>query len=160
MAKQILLNLMISFVWMFLNENWTGTSFLIGYVIGAISIGLLHRFWPQPNYLIRLWAVIKLLLLFIKELFVSSYDVLVHILRPKLTIKPGIIALETELKSDWEVTLLSCLICLTPGTLTLDVSRSGGTLYIHAMNVDDAEQLSRQIKDSFEKAIMEVTRPC
>ncbi|MDQ0113187.1 Na+/H+ antiporter subunit E [Paenibacillus harenae] len=160
MAVQLLLNLVIAVVWMFLNDNWTASGFIVGFLIGAITIGLMRRFWPQPYYLIRLWAVVKLLALFMKELIVSSYAVLVHIVRPKLTIRPGIFAYKTELKSDWEVTVLSCLICLTPGTLTMDVSRDGGTLYIHAMDIDDVEELSRQIKGSFEKAIMEVTRSC
>lgn len=106
----------------------------------------------------RAWAVVKLFVLFNKELFVSSYAVLVQILKPKLSIRPGIFAMKTELKSNWEITLLSCLICLTPGTLTLDISGDGETLYIHAMDIEDAEQLSQQIKNTFEKAIMEVTR--
>lgn len=106
----------------------------------------------------RTWAVLKLFALFNKELFISSFAVIVQIMRPKLTIRPGIFELKTELKSNWEITLLSCLICLTPGTLTLDVSRDGETLYIHAIDIEDAEQLADQIKGSFEKAIMEVTR--
>lgn len=158
MAHQLLLNLIIAFIWMFLNEDWSAAGFIVGFAIGAIAIGLMRRFWPQPFYMIRLWAIAKLLALFMKELIVSSYAVLVHIVRPKLTIRPGIFAYRTDLKSDWEVTVLSCLICLTPGTLTMDVSRDGGTLYIHAMDIDDAEELSKQIKGSFEKAIMEVTR--
>ncbi|RJE83289.1 hypothetical protein D3P07_25325 [Paenibacillus sp. 1011MAR3C5] len=106
----------------------------------------------------RTWAGVKLLFIFNRELFISSYVVLRQILQPKLSIRPGIFAMKTELKSNWEITLLSCLICLTPGTLTLDVAGDGETLYIHAMDIEDAEQLSHQIKNSFERAIMEVTR--
>ncbi|OMF25823.1 Na+/H+ antiporter subunit E [Paenibacillus sp. FSL H8-0548] len=158
MALQILLNFIIAVVWMFLHNEWSFPRFTIGYVIGAAIMGLLSRIWPHDFYLKRAWAVIKLLILFTKELFVSSFVVMGLIIKPKLSIRPGIIALQTELKSDWEITVLSCLICLTPGTLTLDVSRDGRTLYIHAMDINDAELLSQQIKDSFEKAIMEVTR--
>lgn len=109
-------------------------------------------------YLSRVWPIFKLLLLFMRELVVSSFTVIRHILRPKLTIRPGIFAYETALKSDWEITLLSCLICLTPGTLTLEVSGEGRTLYIHALDIEDANLLSEQIRETFEKAIMEVTR--
>ncbi|MGO4694394.1 Na+/H+ antiporter subunit E [Paenibacillus sp. 2TAB26] len=158
MALQILLNLIISFVWMFLHNDWSAPRFIVGYIIGILFIGLLSRFWPHDFYMKRVWAILKLLVLFIKELFVSSFVVIGLIIRPKLAIRPGIFALQTELKTDWEITVLSCLICLTPGTLTLDVSKDGRTLYIHAMDMDDAELLSQQIKDSFEKAIMEVTR--
>ncbi|MGO4181016.1 Na+/H+ antiporter subunit E [Paenibacillus sp. MCAF9] len=158
MALQILLNLIISIVWMFLHNDWSAPRFIVGYIIGILFIGLLSRFWPHDFYMRRVWAILKLLVLFIKELFVSSFVVIGLIVRPKLAIRPGIFALQTELKTDWEITVLSCLICLTPGTLTLDVSKDGRTLYIHAMDMDDAELLSQQIKDSFEKAIMEVTR--
>lgn len=106
----------------------------------------------------KTWAAVKLFALFNKELFLSSVTVLVDVLRPKLRIRPGIFRFETELKSDFELTLLSCLICLTPGTLTLDVSGDGGALYIHAMDIDDADKLTAHIKGSFERAIMEVTR--
>lgn len=50
------------------------------------------------------------------------------------------------------------LICLTPGTLTLDVSKDGKTLYIHAIDIKDAQLLVTQIRGTFERAIREVTR--
>lgn len=158
MAAQLLLNLIIAFVWMFLSNDWSAPRFIVGYIIGMVCIGLLNRFWSSDFYLKRLWAVVKLLVLFIKELFISSFAVMAQIIRPRLAIRPGIFALKTELSSDWEITMLSCLICLTPGTLTLNVSRDGQTLYIHAMDIEDADELSKQIKGTFEKAIMEVTR--
>ncbi|WP_054955340.1 Na+/H+ antiporter subunit E [Paenibacillus dakarensis] len=158
MGHQILLNLIISFVWMFLNSDWSIQSFILGYLIGAVLIGLLRRFWPHDFYLRRLWAVIALLLLFLKELIKSSFTVIGQVLRPKLNIRPGIFEYETELKTDWEVTVLSCLICLTPGTLTMEVSHDQKKLYIHAMDIEDKDEVVRQIKDSFEKAILEVTR--
>lgn len=158
MAVQILLNLLIAVIWMFLSNDWSAPRFTVGYLIGALFIGILNRFWPHDFYLKRMWAVIRLLALFMKELFLSGLAVIRQILRPRLNVRPGIFALETRLQSDWEVTLLACLITLTPGTLTLDVSRDGRILYIHAMDIQDAAQLSEQIKGSFEKAIMEVTR--
>ncbi|WP_213528050.1 Na+/H+ antiporter subunit E [Paenibacillus cisolokensis] len=158
MALQILLNFILAFVWMFLNDDWSFPRFAAGYLIGLTFIAILRRFWPHEFYVRKLWAVVKLLALFAKELFISSIAVLRHIVSPKLNIRPGIFAFRTELRSDWEVTVLSCLICLTPGTLTLEVSGEGDVLYIHAMDIDDAEKLGEQIKGTFEKAIMEVTR--
>ncbi len=106
-----------------------------------------------------LWAIVKLIALFVKELFVSGFTVVGQILRPGLRhLRPGIFAYRTVLKSDWEITLLSCLICLTPGTLTLEVSRDGHTLYIHAMDIGDKDAVTEQIRGTFEKAILEVTR--
>ncbi|XEC93149.1 Na+/H+ antiporter subunit E [Paenibacillus tarimensis] len=158
MAFQIVLNLIIAIVWMFLNDEWTFAHFLIGFLIGVLFIFALRRFFNDRFYMRRVWAIIKLILLFLKELLLSNIAVTAELLRPKLNIRPGIFALETDLKSDWEVTLLACLITLTPGTLTLEVSPDKRTLYIHAMDIPDAKELVQQIKCSFERAIMEVTR--
>lgn len=158
MALQILINLLIAFLWMLLNTNSSGASFIVGYVLGIAILLILRKSWTRPFYLNRLWAMLKLLLIFIRELLISNFVVIGHIIRPKLSIRPGIIAYETALTSDWEITLLSCLICLTPGTLTLDVSGDRKTLYIHAIDIDNAGVLAAQIRGTFEHAILEVTR--
>jgi len=158
LAFQFLINLLIAVLWMFLYNDFSPNRFILGFLVGLGCVGLFSRFWPDGFYLRKSWAVLKLFVLFVKELFLSSFSVIYHIIRPRLAFRPGIFAFETELKSDWEITVLSCLICLTPGTLTLDVSPDNRTLYIHAIDIEDAEIISQQIKDTFEKAIMEVTR--
>ncbi|WP_151736911.1 Na+/H+ antiporter subunit E ['Paenibacillus yunnanensis' Narsing Rao et al. 2020] len=160
MALQFLFNLLIAFLWMAMNNNDSGSSFIVGYLLGVALLIFFRRTRPQkkPFYLRRLWAILKLLLIFIRELTISNFVVIGHILRPKLAIKPGIFAYETALASAWEVTLLSCLVCLTPGTLTLDVSPDRKTLYIHAIDIKDAEAQVAQIRGTFEQAIVEVTR--
>ncbi|WP_010273207.1 Na+/H+ antiporter subunit E [Paenibacillus senegalensis] len=158
MALQALINFIIAFTWMFLHNDWSSSTFVVGYVIGIGIIWILRRFWPGELYLVRLWAALKLLLLFIRELILSCWTVIKQVLQPRMTNRPGIFAYSTSLKTNWEITLPSCLISLTPGTLTLEVSSNNKTLYIHAMDVKEVESLTSQIRGTFEKAIMEVTR--
>lgn len=158
MAFQILLNFFIAVIWMFMNSSLTATTFIIGYLIGLILIIITRRFFKSRLYIWRLWAAIKLTLLFFKELALSNISVLMLVIRPKLKLQPMIFALPTELEHDWEITLLSSLITLTPGTIVLHVSDDQRTLYIHAIDVDDVEEAIDSIKNSFEKAIMEVGR--
>ena len=68
------------------------------------------------------------------------------------------VAIPLDAETDAEITLLANLITLTPGTLSLDVSDDRRVLYIHAMYVDDVEELRRSIKDGFEKRVMELLR--
>jgi multicomponent Na+:H+ antiporter subunit E len=158
MAFQIVLNVLLALVWMLLVNDSSFPGFVVGYAIGLAFLFALRRFFTGEFYLRKIWAICKLLLLFHNELVLSNVAVIRQILRPRLNIRPGIFALSTELESDWEITMLSCLITLTPGTLTLEVSPDQETLYIHAMDIEDAELLRQQIKGSFERAIMEVTR--
>src|SRR5690606_33583025 len=117
-----------------------------------------RRFFNSRLYIWRVWAAIKLTLLFIKELTLSNISVLLLVLRPKLELRPMIFAMPTELEQEWEITLLSSLITLTPGTIVLHVSDDQRTLYIHAIDVEDVDEAIDSIKNSFEKAIMEVSR--
>ncbi|MBM7648512.1 multicomponent Na+:H+ antiporter subunit E [Bacillus ectoiniformans] len=158
MAFQILLNFFLAFLWMFLQVSFTSTTFFVGYLIGLIVIYGMRRFFSTRFYMHRVYAVIYLTMLFFKELIMANIDVLKVVLQPKLAIKPGIFALETELESDWEITLLANLITLTPGTLVVDVSDDNKTLYIHAIDIADVQDSIESIKNTFEKAIMEVSR--
>lgn len=81
-----------------------------------------------------------------------------QILSPRLKIKPGIFKYETVLKSDVEVTMLSLLLTLTPGSVVMEVSPEGNVLYIHAMDVEQSKDALLSQLGNFEKAIMEVTR--
>ena len=158
MAFQILLNFFLAFLWMFLQVSFNSKTFIIGYLLGLILIYSMRRFFKTELYLRRVFAVIYLTLLFFKELMMANIDVLKVILKPKLDIQPGIFALPTELKSDWEITLLANLITLTPGTLVIDISDDQKILYVHAIDVPDVQDAINGIKESFEKAIMEVSR--
>ncbi|KGP80520.1 MULTISPECIES: Na+/H+ antiporter subunit E [unclassified Paenibacillus] len=158
MAFQIVLNLIIAFVWMFLNNAWNGVGFLTGYLLGLLLIGGMRRFFPQRFYIVHVWAIIKLIALLLKELVRASIEVIRQIVKPKLDIRPGIFTYQTQLSSDWEVTLLCLLISLTPGSLPLEISGNQRKLYIHALDIKDQQKMSDDIKNTFEKAIMEVTR--
>lgn len=102
--------------------------------------------------------LLGLILLFIKELIISNIDIVKLVYKPRLHVEPGIFAFPTELEKDWEIALLANLITLTPGTLSVAVSQDHSTIYVHAMHIDTVEESINSIKNTFEKAILEVTR--
>lgn len=159
MAVQLLLNVFLAFIWMFLSINFTGQGFIIGFLLGLLMLYIMRNMFSSRFYLIRVWAIIKLTVLFFKELWVANIDVVKLVLSPKENMQPAFFEYPTILEKDWEITLLSSLITLTPGTIVVHVSDDSRTLYIHAINIDEVEDTIASIKDSFEKAILEVSRP-
>lgn len=158
MTLQILLNLLIGLVWMLLHDRWDAATFAVGYAIGLLFIFGMRRFFPTRFYGKTCWAIIKLLYLFIVELVKSTVVVMRQVLRPRLNIEPGIFKVKTSLKSDWEITLLSSLVTLTPGSVVMEVAPEEGILYIHAVDATDFQNSIIETKKVFEKAIAEVTR--
>lgn len=158
MTLQILLNLLIAMVWMLLHDTWNTLTFAIGYLIGMIFIFALRRFFNAPFYARKCWAIVNLLWLFNVELVKSSIVVIGQVTRPKLDIEPGIFKVETILKTDWEMTILSYLITLTPGSVVMEVAPDDRIMYIHAMDASEFKTSIMKSKAIFEEAIIKVMR--
>lgn len=158
MPFQILLNVFIAVTWMFLSVSFKPSTFIVGYILGLFMLWMLRKSFSTRFYLDKVWAVIKLTLLFLKELTLSNFSVLMLIIKPKMPIRPAIFAMPTVLEKDWEITLLSSLITLTPGTIVIDISDDNKTLYIHSLDFEDIDEAIQSIQNTFEKAILEVSR--
>ncbi|QKY71641.1 Na+/H+ antiporter subunit E [Lentibacillus sp. CBA3610] len=158
MAFQILINITIAIIWMFLQNSYTASSFIVGYGIGILLLLFLRRFLAFDFYMKRVWSIFKLIILFIKELSLANIDMMKIVLGPKSNLKPGIIAMPTKLETEWQITLLACLISLTPGTISMDFSDDNEIIYIHAVNAGDKEEVIRNIQKNFEQTIMEATK--
>lgn len=158
MAFQILLNVLIALTWMFLSVSFKPTTFIVGYLLGVLMLFMLRKSFSSRFYMDRIWAVIKLASLFLKELVLSNFSVLKLIVQPTMPIRPAIFAMPTVLEQDWEITLLSSLITLTPGTVVIDISDDNKTLYIHSIDFEDIDEAVESIRNTFEKAILEVSR--
>lgn len=160
MAGQFLLNLFIAFLWVLLkDENVLHIQTVVtGFMIGIVIVYTMRRFFGGEFYLRRVFAIFKLILIFISELTMSSIVVIKHIISPTITIEPGIFTYETALKSDWEVTTLALLLTLTPGSVVMEVNEEGNVFYIHAMDIKRYKGDLENSLQNFEQAIMEVTR--
>lgn len=159
MAFQILLHFSLAFLWMFLSGRMNASGFIIGFLLGALAILMMRRFFNGRLYLERVWAVMKLCILFLKELILANIAVVKVVLKPKLDMQPAFFKYETALTAEWELTLLSSLITLTPGTVVVHISDDNKYLYIHAIDAADIEETVASIRNSFERAILEVSRP-
>ncbi|MFA1819393.1 Na+/H+ antiporter subunit E [Virgibacillus oceani] len=160
MPAQFLTNLFIAFLWMLLmDENeWHFSTFFAGYLVGILIVFVMHRFFGAQFYLRRFFALIKLILIFIRELSSSSVFVIKHIVKKEVTVKPGIFYYETDLRGEWEVTLLALLLTLTPGSVVMEVTPEGDAFYVHAMDIKESRENLLRSLAKFEKAIMEVLR--
>lgn len=158
MAFQILINIIVAILWMFLSESYTFAAFFSGYVIGIFLLLLLDRLIPDTFYLQRGVKSLKLVVLFSKELILSNLQIIKYVYRPNLNLKPVLFTYNMNLKSNWEITLLANLISMTPGTLSVAISENNKQLFIHAIDESIVEDTLKTIEHTFEKTIKEVSR--
>jgi multicomponent Na+:H+ antiporter subunit E len=81
-------------------------------------------------------------------------------LTPVSFVRPGVIGIPLDARTDVEITLLANLITLTPGSVSLDLSEDRSVLYIHAMYIDggDVEAYRRSVKEGLERRVLELLR--
>lgn len=160
MPAQFLVNLFIMVLWVLLKDEdrLYLSTLLSGYVVGAVIVFLMHRFFGTSYYLRRFYATLKLVVIFVSELLQSSYFVIKYIVTNRYDMKPGIFRYETVLEGEWEVSTLALLLTLTPGSVVMEVTPDEKVFYIHAMDLIASKENLIASLGKFEKAIMEVTR--
>lgn len=148
-------NLVLTLVWAAVSGSFTVANLVLGFSVGALSL-ILVRGQMAPR--LHRVAPLKLLLLtglFARELALSAIKVAILVLRPRMQLRPGIFAYPLTVTRDFEITLLANLITLTPGTLSVDVSKDRKTLYVHALDCRDPAGERRAISTGFERRIKE-----
>ncbi|WP_052085685.1 MULTISPECIES: Na+/H+ antiporter subunit E [unclassified Clostridium] len=137
--------------WLILAENLNidriaiGTLICIGvFIFNKDLLGKYNIHKKSKNLLISniKYAVLYILIL-IKEIFKSNFHVAKIVLSPKLNISPTIVTITTNLKSDFDKTILANSITLTPGTLTLDMTEE--KLIIHCLEENSIKDLQNSI---------------
>ena len=92
---------------------------------------------------------------FLKEMVVSSFAVIKDAVRPGSDATPRVVRLPVEGSPDWHVVLISMLITLTPGTLTLGTAPAEGDLppglLVHSMYHPDTDSAVADVDDMFQR---------
>lgn len=93
---------------------------------------------------------------FISQLVRSSVAVARQVLGDSSNLRPAILAVPLDLRSNAGVTTLANCVSLTPGTTSLHVAQDEHILYVHAMDARDPEAVRRAITERLERPTMRV----
>lgn len=148
--NNFLSNVLLALAWAGVSGSFSLANLIFGFALGALALSLIREQVGSVGYFSRARRVISLIILFVYELILSAWRVAILVLSPKIDITPGIFAYPLQVDRDFEITLLANLITLTPGTLSVDVSEDRKTLFIHALDCSDPDQLRADIAEGFE----------
>jgi multicomponent Na+:H+ antiporter subunit E len=151
-------NLMLALVWIAMSGEFSAANFTLGFVFGYFALLVSRRSTGPTTYFGRTWRLIAFIGFYLRELALANLRVAYDVVTPTHHMHPGIVAVPLEARTDAEITLLANLLTMTPGTLSLDVSDDRTTLYVHGMFVGDHDEFRREIKDGFERRVLELLR--
>ncbi|NQT23238.1 MAG: Na+/H+ antiporter subunit E [Candidatus Omnitrophica bacterium] len=163
MKSRIVLFFIAFFVWCLLSWIPDWQHLIIGVLVaGIVSFLTGDLFIQRPHILkhpLRYWYFLTWYLpVFLWQVLKANIDVAYRVIHPNLPINPGIVKVKTLLKSDTALTFLANSITLTPGTLTVDIDRDKGILYIHWIDVKakDVKEHTRLIVERFENILKKI----
>ena len=146
-------SILLALVWAALQGEVTLANLLVGYAAGYGILGLLAKGGVMPSTLVsRTRRALGLAAFFAWELLLANFRVAADVLRGN-QIAPAVVAIPLDVTTDGEILLLSMLINITPGSVTIDLADDRRTLYVHVMHMKSADDTRREIKTGFERRV-------
>lgn len=157
--RLVLLNLLLALVWMFLHARPGLVPFLTGYALGYALLWLFAPVLREADYLRRTAALLRFLLIFLREFIVANIQVLRLVaFAPRASLQPGFVLYDVSELRPFETLLLSHCITLTPGTVSADLSGDARTLVVHALDASDPGRVRRGIDRNLRGPLLAFTR--
>ncbi len=153
MITRVLLVAWLTLVWVLLWGEPSVGNVLAGVVLGVLIVAAFPPADERGGGL-HPWAVLSFGLWFAKALVLANLSVAREVLRPRLALQEGIVAVPLRSRSPLVATFVANAITLTPGTLTVDVRPAGfgvdehgdvvsgdaaPVLYVHCLVTGDPE---------------------
>jgi multicomponent Na+:H+ antiporter subunit E len=146
-------SILLALAWAALQGEIVLVNLVVGYAVGYAILWLLGRGGVMPSTLVaRTGHAVGLAAFFAWELLLANFRVAVDVIR-RNRIEPAVVGIPLDITSDGEILLLSMLINITPGSVTIDLSEDRGTLYVHVMHMRSADETRREIKRGFERRV-------
>lgn len=152
-----LLTLILTIVWMFLQNEISAGMLVFGFMLGIIIPWGTSIWWPDRPKGFRAGKMITYGLIVIWDIIVANIEVAwIVISVPTAKLKPAWIVVPLELRAPEAITMLAGTITLTPGTVSADLSDKGNSLLVHVLHTDDPDGVRDDIKTRYEARLLEI----
>ncbi|WP_283639331.1 Na+/H+ antiporter subunit E [Mesonia mobilis] len=158
MKNRFLSNILLTFIWVAITGDFAFLNYVFGFILSFIILYVITKGRGDAKYFKIIPKLIAFIFFFLWELLKANLQVAYDVVTPKFYMTPGIVRVPLEAETNLEITLLANLITLTPGTLSIDVSDDRKVLYVHAMYLSDKQAFIDDIKNGFEKRLLEILR--
>jgi multicomponent K+:H+ antiporter subunit E len=147
--------------WLVLNGTASAGHVLIALLAGVGIPWWLQPYWPAaPTRFARPWRALGRSLAFgalvAADVVVANLQVARAVLSPLDRLRPGFAVVPLDLEDPRAIAVLAHAVTLTPGTVSVDVAADRRSLVIHALDMPDPAATVRDIKERYERRLMEI----
>jgi multicomponent Na+:H+ antiporter subunit E len=159
MIKGLLLaNILLATIWILATGTVSQENFVFGFLISFVVLWIITPDRSSNNYFTIVPKLLSFIVFLLYQIVKSNIQTLIHSLYSKNRLSPAILKVPLKVETDGEITFFSHLLNITPGTLVIDVSDDKKVLYVHVVHCEDKEEYIKELKEVFEKRVLELTR--
>lgn len=151
-----LMSAALAALWLLLANSLSALNVLGALLLAVLLPFAMRPFWPEQPRVRRPLAILRLALVVLWDILHANLNVARLVLGPLARLRPAFVKVPLTLRDPLAVTILANIITLTPGTLTVDVSRDRRYLLIHGLDVADDRALVAEIKARYEAPLREI----
>jgi multicomponent K+:H+ antiporter subunit E len=155
-----ILSAILLVVWLLLNNTIAPGHIVLGAILAIIIPMLTSSFWPERVCFRRAMIFMKFSMIVAYDIVIANITVAKLILGPNDKLKPRLFRLPLDIEHPLGISVLASTISLTPGTVSCDLSSDRSYLIIHALCLEDKQAGIDEIKQRYEKPLMEVFTKC
>ena len=150
------LSLTVFCFWLLMNDDISVGQIVLALML-ALTIPLFAaRLDREFARIGRLSSILRMLCVLALDIVRSNITVALQVLGPERNIHPGFIWVPLDIGNIHGIAALTSIITLTPGTVSSALSDDRRHLLVHVLNLDDADEVIRQIKTRYEAPLMEI----
>lgn len=150
------LSVLLAAVWLLLRESLAPADLISAAAIGLVVPRLLHGFLGPATRPRAPWTVLRFTVVVLWDIVVSNLTVARIVLSPWSRPRPAWVTVPLDTRHPTAVTLLATVITTTPGTVSCVVDDRRWLILVHALDCDDEAAMAAQIKQRYEKPLMEI----
>ncbi|RYF35078.1 MAG: Na+/H+ antiporter subunit E [Comamonadaceae bacterium] len=151
------LSLALFAVWLLLNQSLDAATLLLAAVLAVVVPLITRSLRPAQVRMRRPGLALRLAGRVVLDLALSAWTVARLLLtRRTERIHAAFVQVPLDMRDPNGLAVLAMILCLTPGTAWGEVSFDRSTLLIHLFDLDDEAAFIAQIKERYERPLMEI----
>ncbi|MBB5019666.1 multicomponent K+:H+ antiporter subunit E [Chitinivorax tropicus] len=143
--------------WLLLNGSLAVGHVVFGLALGLCLPWLLARFRPPRTTRVRHpLLAIKLAWIFAGDILLANLQVARLVMFKARSLRPELIYVPLDTDDPTVTVVLSAMITLTPGTVTLEADAGSRRLIVHVLHTTDPLSVITDIKTRYEQPLKEI----
>lgn len=150
------LTLLLTALWLLLNNTVSFGQLLLGLFLGWAIPLLVKGFLIEVPSVRRPLQLCTFMLKILYDIAVANIHVAKLVLGPRGQLRPAFIEIPMAIEHPFVLSVLTSIISLTPGTVSASLRPDHKVLLIHALDAPDVEALVAEVKNRYEKPLLEI----